>query len=258
MIPYFELRTIPLAGGVSVAAFGVLVAAGVVAGSLYVERRARSIGIADRHLYGTLLSVLVPGFVAAHLVALLSEQGLDAASGPIAFLELWNGMSSFGGFAGALAGFVLYYRYRPPPRGVGLALAEVLVQALVVGWVFGRLGCTLVHDHIGKPSDFVLAIRFPDGPRHDLGFYELLFTALVLLPAVVVANRKSLPPGTSIVWIALLYAPARFLGDFLRATDLPGADARYSGLTVAQYGCLALLLVAWVVARELRKGRARA
>ena len=34
-------------------------------------------------------------------------------------------------------------------------------------------------------------------------------------------------------------SPVRFALDFLRATDLPGADPRYFGLTPAQYGSVA-------------------
>jgi phosphatidylglycerol:prolipoprotein diacylglycerol transferase len=250
MIPYFELRTIPLGGGIEIAAFGTLVALGVVAGALFAEARARRAGISERQLYGALAWVLIPGFLCAHLVAVFSQGGLAVAANPSLLLQFWNGMSSFGGFAGALAGFVAYHAHRPPPAAVRLTIAEILVQALVIGWVFGRLGCTLIHDHIGKPSEFWLAIRFPDGPRHDLGFYELAFTIFVLLPAVFVANRKPRAPGTSIVWIALLYAPARFFGDFLRNTDLPGADVRYGGLTVAQYGCIGLALIGLALARH--------
>jgi phosphatidylglycerol:prolipoprotein diacylglycerol transferase len=127
-----------------------------------------------------------------------------------------------------------------------------LVQALVVGWVLGRLGCTLVHDHIGRRSEFLLAIRFPDGPRHDLGLYELLYTLVVLVPAVLVLARRRRPPGTSVAVLALVYVPFRFLADFLRATDLPGADARYLGLTVGQYGSIALAVVGVAVAMRIR------
>src|SRR5262249_35799694 len=59
-------------------------------------------------------------------------------------------------------------------------------------------------------------------------------------PAVVVLECRPRPPGTSVAVLALLYAPVRFFLDFLRQTDLPGADARYLGLTVAQYGCIVL------------------
>src|SRR5262249_13518291 len=108
------------------------------------------------------------------------------------------------------------------------------------GWVCGRLGCALVHDHVGTPSEFVLAVRFPNGPRHDLGLYEFLYTVVILVPAVVILDRRSSPPGTSVAVLALLYAPVRFLLDFLRQTDLSGADVRYHGLTVAQYGSIVL------------------
>jgi len=73
------------------------------------------------------------------------------------------------------------------------------------------------------------------------------------VPAVVVLNRRRQPAGTSVVVLALLYAPARFLGDFLRNTDLPGADVRYLGLTVGQYGALVLCGVGIVVALRLRR-----
>jgi len=200
---------------------------------------------------GAVLSAVVPGLALAHLVALLPEEHWT----PRMALQFWNGMSSFGGLLGAFLGLTVYYRRTGRSW---LPTADVLVEALVVGWVFGRLGCTLVHDHIGKPSDFLLAIRFPDGPRHDLGFYELLYTVLVLVPAVVVLNRRRRPAGTSVVVLALLYAPVRFLGDFLRNTDLPGTDVRYLGLTVGQYGALVLAGVAVALAMRLPRPWRRA
>jgi len=236
MIPYFALREIPIGGGCSIAVFGTLVALGIFAGAWFAERNARRMGVSERELPGAILSAVVPGLILAHLVALVQAGWIDRWS-PRALLEFWNGMSSFGGFAGALLGLTVYYRRT---RRSWLPMADLLAQSLVIGWVFGRLGCTLVHDHIGRPSEFVLAVRFSDGPRHDLGLYELLYTILVLVPAVVALNRRPRPPGTSVAVLALLYAPARFLLDFLRQTDLPGADVRYLGLTMAQYGCIVL------------------
>jgi phosphatidylglycerol:prolipoprotein diacylglycerol transferase len=249
MIPYFELRTIPIVGDVSLAVFGTLVVLGVVVGVFVAESRARVVGIPRSEIHGAILWSVVPGFVLAHLVAWLPHAHNPAAWSPKALLGYWNGMSSFGGFAGALLGLALFYRGGRRPW---LGAAEVLLQALVVGWLFGRLGCTLVHDHVGTPSSFWLAIRFPDGPRHDLGLYEFLYTSLVLFPAILVVNRRVRPAGSTIVVIALLYAPARFLADFLRDPELPGADGRYLGLTVAQHGCIVLAGVGLVLAWQLR------
>jgi phosphatidylglycerol:prolipoprotein diacylglycerol transferase len=246
MIPYFELRTLPLGGGVRVTVFGTLVAIGVFAGLAVAERRARRIGIPERTLHAAIAWTVAPGFLVAHLVALAPFAREPEVWSPRVLLAFWNGMSAFGGLVGAYAGFTLYRRIA---RVEAVPLAETLLQGLVVGWVFGRLGCTLVHDHIGKPSTFWTAIAFPGGPRHDLGLYELCFTTLVLLPTAVVLDRRPRSPGAIIAAIALLYAPARFLGDFLRNTDLPHADVRYLGLTAAQYACIGLAGVGFVFAR---------
>jgi phosphatidylglycerol:prolipoprotein diacylglycerol transferase len=254
MLPYFELRVITLPGGIQLAAFGLLVAIGVFSGVWLAEQRARAVGLPASTLHAAIGWVLVPGFALSHLVALLPDPGQPSDFSARSLLQFWNGMSSFGGFAGAFLG--LWWRFRREPR-VLLTLAEVLAPALVLGWAFGRLGCTLVHDHIGRLSAFPLAIQFPGGARHDLGFYELLFTLLVMLPAVVLLVRRPRRPGAIIAWLALLYAPARFLGDFLRNTDLPGADPRFAGLTFAQYGCIALAAVGSVFAVRLLRAAPR-
>jgi phosphatidylglycerol:prolipoprotein diacylglycerol transferase len=169
-------------------------------------------------------------------------------TGPRDWLAFWNGMDSFGGFFGALVGLALYFRRRPWVRH-----ADVLLQALVMGWVFGRLGCTLVHDHVGRRTDFFLAIQFPGGARHDLGLYEFLFTLLILVPAVLWINRRPRPAGTTLWVIPLLYAPVRFLLDFLRHTDLPNPDPRYAGLTSSQYASLVSLGIAFYFWRRTRR-----
>jgi len=254
MLPYFELRVIALPGGIQLAVFGTLVAIGVFTGVWFAEQRARAVGLPAPTLYAAIGWALAPGFALAHLVALLPHAGHPGNLSAGNLLQFWNGMSSFGGLAGALLG--LWVRFRREPR-VLLTLAEVLAPALVVGWVFGRLGCTLVHDHVGRLSSFPLAIQFPGGARHDLGLYELLYTLLVMLPAVIMLVRRPRAPGALIAWLALLYAPARFLGDFLRNSDLPGADVRYAGLTFAQYCCIALAGVGSFFAARVRRAGPR-
>ncbi|MEO6026086.1 MAG: prolipoprotein diacylglyceryl transferase family protein [Candidatus Binatia bacterium] len=246
MLPYFELREIPIGGGRSIAAFGLLVAVGVIVGMRFAQSRARTLGVPEGEINVAIAWALVAGFLGSHLVVLLTEPHA-AVHGIRSLAEFWSGMSSFGGFFGALVGLALYFRRR---RRVWLVEADILVQALVLGWIFGRLGCTLVHDHIGSPSSFPLAIRFPDTPRHDLGLYEFLYTVLVLTPAVFLLNRHPRRPGTTVWVVALLYAPARFLADFLRHTDLPAPDVRYFGLTPAQYACILLAAIGLGLARR--------
>jgi phosphatidylglycerol:prolipoprotein diacylglycerol transferase len=249
MIPYFEVREIPIGDGHSLAVFGLLVCLGVAVGVVFAQSRARALGMPDSDFTAMVAWALIPGFLLSHVVAIGFYQ-VPTERGLLDWLQFWNGMSSFGGFVGALLGLVVYFGLLR--RRTWLSIADVAIQGLVVGWVFGRLGCTLVHDHIGKRSEFPLAIRFPDGARHDLGLYELIYTVLVLVPAVVWLNRRPRPPGTALWVLSLLYVPARFLGDFLRQ-DLPGYDPRYGGLTPAQYACIVVALLALALARRLRR-----
>jgi prolipoprotein diacylglyceryltransferase len=78
VIPYFELRRIPIGGDVSLAAFGLLVALGVFAGVLFAQSRARALGVPEHELTAAIAWALVPGFLLAHAVTLVFYRGESA------------------------------------------------------------------------------------------------------------------------------------------------------------------------------------
>jgi prolipoprotein diacylglyceryltransferase len=85
---------------------------------------------------------------------------------------------------------------------------------------------------------------------HDLGLYELLFIALVILPLFTVWSRRRQPVGFYVLAFSALYFPMRFALDTLRV-----ADARYVGLTPAQWAAatvMAALPFATVRRRPMR------
>jgi phosphatidylglycerol:prolipoprotein diacylglycerol transferase len=57
-------------------------------------------------------------------------------------------------------------------------------------------------------------------------------------------RKRPFKPGFFVALFALMYAPARFLFDFLRNTDLQNADVRWAGLTPAQWGMIVFFLLA--------------
>lgn len=103
-------------------------------------------------------------------------------------------------------------------------------------------------DHPGSRLDAWFAYPYPDGGRHNLGLYEMIFTALVIVPANLVLHRKRPPAGTVLAMDCLLYGGGRFALDFLRATDRAGSDPRYLGLTLAHYCSLAIFVFGAVCA----------
>ena len=179
--------------------------------------------------------IVIGGFIVAHLVSVIFYFPERIREDWKVLINPFAGLSSMGGFLGAFLAFMYYTKKAAIPR---LRYADSVALGLSVGWIFGRTGCFTAHDHPGRHTDFFLAVRYPEGPRHDLGFYELLFT--ILMTAVLFAyNRKPRQPGRIIALATLMYAPVRFLLDFLRATDVARPDQRYLALTPAQWACIA-------------------
>jgi phosphatidylglycerol:prolipoprotein diacylglycerol transferase len=234
MIPYFNGHLFDVAG-LSIHMFGVLVALGVIIGDRIVVAQGRRRGLDPNDVKYMNARIVIGGFIVAHLVSVIFYYPERIKENPAVLLNPFAGLSSFGGFLGAFLAFLYYTKKAEIPR---LAYADSVGLGLAVGWIFGRTGCFTAHDHPGRHTSFFLAVRYPEGARHDLGLYELLFT--IVLTAILFAyNRKPRPPGRIIALAALIYAPARFALDFLRATDVARPDERYLGLTPAQWACLA-------------------
>ena len=240
MIPYFSQPAIPL-GPLTIHGFGVLVAAAIFLGMGLVRRRARRHGLDPALAYRLVTWILVGGFLGAHLVDRFVYFPRETLRDPITILKLWVGLSSFGGFLGAVAGAVVFIR-REKLAAQAWEYLDTIAYAFPFAWVVGRLGCFVAFDHPGAPTGFFLGQQFKDGVvRHNLGLEEAIYT--VFLAAVFyVLGRKPRPVGFFVGLLPLLYAPVRFGLDFLRIVDV-----RYLGLTPGQYGSIGVGLLGAVI-----------
>ncbi len=256
MIPYghgghlFDLpRWLPLIGGLPVHLFGVLVALGVIIGDRIVVAQGQRRGLDPNDVKYMNARIVIGGFIVAHLVSVIFYYPERIRENWTVLINPFAGLSSFGGFLGAFLAFLYFTKRADINR---LLYADSVALGLAVGWIFGRSGCFSAHDHPGRhvspPSVFYfLSVNYPDGARIDLGLYELLFT-IVLTVILFRYNREPRPRGRVIALAALIYAPARFLLDFLRETEvsaaIPHPDKRYLLLTPAQWACLATAALA--------------
>jgi phosphatidylglycerol:prolipoprotein diacylglycerol transferase len=245
LISWFVVPSLTL-GPFTIQSFGLLSAAGILAGMQLAARAARQDGLDPKVVLDFSVIAVAGGLVGGHLVHLVFYHPEELAD-PVRILKVWEGLSSMGGLAGAIVAALVWFRR----RGVRFApYADAWALGLAPGWGIARLGCFSVHDHPGVRSDFLLAVDFPGGPRHDLGLYEaiLLFALAALLFTL---RRRRLLTGRLLPLLAVLYGLGRFLLDFLRARpgELPYADGRQLGLTFAQW--FALGLVGWGATRLL-------
>jgi phosphatidylglycerol:prolipoprotein diacylglycerol transferase len=285
MVPYIHIPDFHI-GPVPLHPFGLLVATGVMLGTSVATRRARYLGYDVVQLNSFVTWMLVSAFALSHVLDHLFYHWEEVVRRPWSLLLLWEGLSSFGGFVGALVGVLLWkffyledgarFRRRARPAAI-LPFADLVLSVLPLGWMFGRAGCASVHDHLGAraTADTLVAVAHPlfpgDGtvthlgfiefihghdPRFDLGFLELLFT-IVLAACCALTWTRKLPIGTYVIVVSLAYAPVRFAMDFLRIPQAEGGDKRYGGLTPAQYGCIGLFVFGLAMIAYVRQLRLR-
>lgn len=227
---------------------GLFTAAGLLLGLAVAARAARADGLDGAALARRLVLAVGAGLVGAHLGHLLAYHP-EELTDPWALLRLSDGLSSMGGLLAGAAALAAASRGRAPGL---LAHGDALALGLAPGWAVGRVGCALVHDHPGRLTTSPLAVRFPDGLRHDLGAAEALLLGGLAL-GLLALRRRGAARGRLLPLLALGYGAGRFGLDFLRATDLPGADPRLAGLTPAQWACLLLVgWGAWALGRPVR------
>jgi phosphatidylglycerol---prolipoprotein diacylglyceryl transferase len=230
------------------------VPAAIISGYWFAVRRAKQAGVASREFENAIEWCVGGGLVISHMVEILLYQPHRLkAEGPLTLLKFWDGLSSYGGFFGAI--LMMTISYRVLRRRRWWREADLIMQGLILGWIFGRFGCTMSGDHPGSRTTLPFAFPYPEGPRHNLGLYEMVFTLVILFPANLLLHRRKPPVGSFIAMNCILYGIGRFALDFLRATDRTDADPRYFGLTLGHYCSLGLFVFGVIVALLAKAGK---
>jgi phosphatidylglycerol:prolipoprotein diacylglycerol transferase len=246
MLPNLQIPSWTVDGTVLFDAFGFLVFVAVLVGFELGRLRARKTGLDVRVCADAMFWTVIGGFVLAHLVAAIFYFPERIVEDPLYLLKVWAGLSSFGGFLGGVLGSYLTLRLRKVPY---LPYAEAILFGLLPGWVIGRLGCTIAFDHPGSPTTFFLGELDHAGVvRHNLGLYEMLVALALTLLVYALRNRRPFA-GFPFVLVMIVYAPLRFVADFLRI-----GDPTYLGLTAGQYLAAAMffggvVLLVWGLRR---------
>jgi prolipoprotein diacylglyceryltransferase len=136
--------------GLPIQPFGIIVATGVLIGAEVMRRYALKRGVDEDDLRSLTGWVVVTGFLGAHLFDVLAYEHDKLAKDPLILLKVWDGISSYGGFLGGAMGWWFYVWWKRLTPGMW---ADATVIGLLLGFSIGRIGCTLVHDHIGRATD---------------------------------------------------------------------------------------------------------
>jgi phosphatidylglycerol---prolipoprotein diacylglyceryl transferase len=204
-------------GSFEITSFGVMLAVAAVASLRIFRRELRRSGLpaatTDAALYG-----LFGGIVGAKIVWAIEH----SSTAPIlSLIFARGGLSWYGGLLGGLVVGIGVLVSRRLPL---VAILSAATPAFAMGHALGRIGCFLVGDDYGIPSQLPWAVAFPDGmppttvPVHPTQIYEAI--GLFVLGVLLIRWRKARLPGRLVLGRYLILAGAlRFAIEWIRVYD---------------------------------------
>ena len=249
-------------GPLEITGYGLMLMVAFLMGGWLIARQLRENNLREDYAADMVAAAVVGGIIGAKLwyVALTRDPGALFSRG---------GLVWYGGFiGGALAVILNGWRLRVPLRWT----MQLAAPALAAAYALGRVGCFLVNDDYGQPTNLPWGVKFPNGSPpstaanlhafgvtispgvdpstvmtvHPTQLYEV--AAMLVAFAVLWVLRKKGRPVGWLFGVYLVFAGIeRFLVEIVRAKD----DRLLGPFTVAQLASVilvalgALLMVMW-------------
>ena len=227
-------------GSVSISSFSVMVLIAFLVAYFLCERDLIRRG-EDRNIADLLLiASVIGGLGGAKLLFLYQNATLsEVVQDPFRYLS--SGYTFLGGFIGAILMIYIVSVYKK----VSLwHLTDLSAAPLILAYGIGRIGCLLVGDDYGVPTNLPWAMSFPDGAPptilkvHPTQIYDSI-SMFIVFYILWKLREKDYPTGwiTSLTFIIL--GSQRFLVEFIRSTT----PSFIEGLSQAQVISLLLIFI---------------
>jgi phosphatidylglycerol:prolipoprotein diacylglycerol transferase len=268
MYPELITLDLPVLGTITITSFGVMMALSFLTGFWIVRLELLRKGMDEELAGDVLMGAIIGGIVGAKVYYVLLNWP-QTVQDPFGMLFSRAGLVWYGGFIGGAIGVILAIHRRKAPVPV---LADVCAPALALAYAVGRMGCFLVGDDYGRPTDSWVGIAFPNGSPpstagnlrrmfgvsipesvpdtavlavHPTQLYEIGMS-LLIFAILWRLRRKPWQAGRLFsLWLALA-GIERLIVEFFRAKD----DRFFGFLTLAQLISIGLIVLGtWLFIR---------
>jgi phosphatidylglycerol:prolipoprotein diacylglycerol transferase len=245
-------------GSFEVTSFGVMLFLSFVTAAWIAGKQLERYNMAPELVWDSLVAVAIGGILGAKLYY-LALHASDVAADPMGSLLSRGGLVWYGGLIGGVSAFYFYIRRKKLPTAL---MYDSTAPALAIAYAVGRLGCFLVGDDYGRPTDAWYGIAFPEGSPpstagnlraigvevdaaipdatvlavHPTQLYEIAL-APVMFAILWRMGRKHLREGQLFALYMMLYGVERFVIEFVRAKG----DRYVLGFSTSQLASMALL-----------------
>jgi phosphatidylglycerol---prolipoprotein diacylglyceryl transferase len=252
-------------GPLEITGYGLMLMVAFLMGGWLIARQLRENNLREDYAADMVAAAVVGGIIGAKLwyVALTRDPGALFSRG---------GLVWYGGFiGGALAVILNGWRLRVPIRWT----MQLAAPALAAAYALGRVGCFLVNDDYGGPTNLPWGVKFPNGSPpstaanlhgfgvivppgvdpstvltvHPTQLYEV--AAMLIVFALLWVLRKNERPVGWLFGAYLVFAGVeRFLVEILRAKD----DRLLGAFTLAQLTSVILVTIGMLLMVLWRQG----
>jgi phosphatidylglycerol:prolipoprotein diacylglycerol transferase len=253
-------------GPLEVTGYGLMLMVAFLMGGWLMARQLRENQLREDYAADVVAAAVIGGIIGAKLwyVALTRDPGALFSRG---------GLVWYGGFMGGAAA-VIFNGWR---LGVPLRWTmQLAAPALAAAYALGRVGCFLVNDDYGRPTNLPWAVKFPQGlPPSTAGNLHQLFgvpvpagidpttvmavhptqlyevAAMLVAFAILWSVRRWRRPVGWLFGLYLVFAGVeRFLVEIVRAKD----DRFVGPFTIAQVTSVVLVLIGILLLTLWRDG----
>lgn len=258
-------------GGEPITTFGVMMFFSFLVGGYFIRMEMARQNMDPEKAWDLVFMGVIGGVVGAKLYYVFLNFYQFQAQG-ISYLFSRGGMVWYGGFIGGTALVVWEIRKSKLPLG---RMADIIAPAMAIAYAVGRLGCFLVGDDWGRPTDSWVGIAFPQGtpattvaniesfgvsvdpaliakfgnviPVHPTQLYEIGMSLLIFAFLWRIRDHVHKAGWLFMTWLMLAGAE-RFIVEIFRAKD----DRFFGVFTVAQVISVGLIAIGFVWAGRLQ------
>ena len=251
-------------GDFVVTSFGLMMFLSFLAGAWATGKQLERYGLSKELIWDMLAGIAIGGIVGAKLYY-LALHWQDVVADPAGELLSRGGLVWYGGLIGGVLAYYIQIRRRGLPTAT---MFDATAPALFLSIAIGRLGCFLVGDDYGVPTEGWWGIAFPNGaPPSTAGYLRSvgadvaatvpdtailavhptqLYEIAMVLPLFLLlwhVGKRALAPGRLFTLFLGLYGVERFLIEAVRAKD----DRILLGLSTSQLMSILLVIIAVVL-----------
>ncbi|MEM8548742.1 MAG: prolipoprotein diacylglyceryl transferase family protein, partial [Pseudomonadota bacterium] len=128
--------------------FTMLILLGTLAAFYVAVRQGRRHGLPRGDVIEMGLWTAIPGYLGSHTLLVVFYHPERILSDPWSLIRFHEGISAFGGLVSAVIAFAIYIRLNGLQSEWRMR-GDILMQGFIIAWIFGRTGCSFVHDHPG-------------------------------------------------------------------------------------------------------------